>query len=107
MFLKIDIIFQIDDVTHLVRPTSGDLAVDDDQALPDPEEDAHICPTGPGVGGAAPALVTGDDGLAAVAVGADHGPTHQAQGRGLGLPRQAVGATEVPGHVHQVRVVPG
>ena len=81
--------------------------MDDNQALPDPEEDADICPTGPGVGGAAPALVTGDDGLAAVAVGADHGPTHQTQGLGLGLPRQAVGATEVPGHVHQVRVVPG
>ena len=37
--------------------TSDDLAVDDHEALPDAEKDAHVRPALPGVTGAAPALV--------------------------------------------------
>ena len=38
--------------------TSGDLAVDHDDAFPDPQEDPHVSAALPGVAGAAPALVT-------------------------------------------------
>ena len=44
------------------------------------------------------------DGLAAVALGADHEAADQAQGRGLTLPRHAVLAAKVGCHVHQICV---
>ena len=37
--------------------TPGDLAVDHDDAFPDPQEDPHVSAALPGVAGAAPALV--------------------------------------------------
>ena len=42
----------------LYRLTPGDLAVDHDDALPDPQEDPHVRPALPGVTSAASALVT-------------------------------------------------
>ena len=87
--------------------TSCDLAVDDHDALPDPEEDPDVGAAGPRMRSAASAAVAVQQRLAAVAVGADHGAAHEAQRRGLALPRHGVGAREVCREVHQVRVVPG
>ena len=90
-------------------------------ALPDPQEDPNVGPTIPSMACAASALVTlckcickivtfcfhtpTYDCLAAVALGADHQPAHQAQGRGLALPGHAVLAAEVGREVHQISVV--
>ena len=57
MFLEINhIIFP--SMCSLYRLTPGDLAVDHDDALPDPQEDSHVSAALPGVAGAAAALVT-------------------------------------------------
>ena len=57
MFLEINhIIFP--SMCSLYRLTPGDLAVDHYDALPDPQEDPHVCPALPGVASAAPTLVT-------------------------------------------------
>ena len=57
MFLEINhIIFP--SMCSLYRLTPGDLAVDHDDALSDPQEDSHVSAALPGVAGAAAALVT-------------------------------------------------
>ena len=81
--------------------------MDDHDALPDPEEDPDVGAAGPRMRSAASAAVAVQQRLAAVAVGADHGAAHEAQRRGLTLPRHGVGAREVCREVHQVRVVSG
>ena len=57
MFLEINHII-LPAVCSLYRLTPGDLAVDHDDALPDPQEDSHVSAALPGVAGAAAALVT-------------------------------------------------
>ena len=85
----------------------GHLAVDHNDALSDPQEDAHVSPTCPGVSSAAPALATLYQSLAAMALGADQSSAHQTQGRGLALPGHTVDTGEVARQVHEVSVVPG